>query len=240
MLNFFIMKNLFFVIVVCFPLFSFAQLTGYWRTEVGGCYQIRQHGNEVWWVGESPDEKRGKNVFYGQLSGVTLNGIWCDMPSNPDQGCGEKLSFRIEGSNRMVKISETAPYQGRVWTRTDANCSACVERNLIQCNQYHCGFPGNKGIHTASVAQITVCSDGIVKVKIVGLRNTQTGQIARNTNVQIHFGLFGNQSWDGKLIGSFTTDANGNFEGATNAKVDSRVSKSIVLNIGSSSQFIAQ
>ncbi len=105
------------------PLSIFAQLTGYWQTDVGGCYQIRQDGNEVWWIGESAPNKRASIVFQGIVVGNILNGQWCDMPSHDRQNCGQGLSLRIENNDRMVKIGETISYSGSVWTR--GGCSNC-------------------------------------------------------------------------------------------------------------------
>ncbi len=112
-------------ILVLFPLSGFAQLTGYWQTENGGCYQITQDGNEVWWAGETPNAQRPTNVFHGFISGNTLVGLWCDMPSSSSQGCRESLSLRLENDNRMVKVASSASYNGNVWTRQNGPCSIC-------------------------------------------------------------------------------------------------------------------
>lgn len=101
---------------------SFAQLTGYWQTENGGCYQIRQNGNEVWWAGEAPGVQRPSNIFHGAVAGNNLTGIWCDLPSSPTQGCGQSLSLRIENNNRMVKLASSSSYNGSVWTRQSGPC----------------------------------------------------------------------------------------------------------------------
>jgi len=116
------MKNLFILILLLLSCSTFGQLTGYWQTDNGGCYQIRQDGNEVWWAGETSDIQRANNVFHGVIAGNNLTGIWCDMPSNSTQGCRESLSLRIENNNRMVKVASSSPYNGRVWTRQNGPC----------------------------------------------------------------------------------------------------------------------
>jgi hypothetical protein len=121
------MKNLIISILILLPLSTFAQLTGYWQTDVGGCYQIRQNGNEIWWAGESQNIQRPSNVFHGSIAGNILTGQWCDLPSNPSQGCEQTIALRIENNNRLVKIASSAPYNGIVWTRQlgIAGCGQC-------------------------------------------------------------------------------------------------------------------
>ena len=92
------------------PFSLFAQtydLTGYWQSDAGGCYQIRQSGNEVFWAG-------AVNVFHGAIAGNTLTGLWYDLPSNSYKAFGASLSTRIENNNRIVKVSESANYRGSV------------------------------------------------------------------------------------------------------------------------------
>lgn len=91
-----------------------AQLTGEWTDENGGCYRIRQVDNSVFWSYE--DMPRVRNVFMGYLAGNSLTGAWADLPGGQIQGSGT-IAFRIESSNRMVKINESANYRGTVLTR---------------------------------------------------------------------------------------------------------------------------
>lgn len=114
-----------------FPLLAISQLTGYWQTDVGGCYQIRQNGNEIWWAGESSDIQRPRNVFHGTIAGNNITGQWCDLPSSTRQGCEETIALRIENNSRLVKITSSAPYNGSVWTRQvgSEGCGQC-EYNL--------------------------------------------------------------------------------------------------------------
>ncbi|MBK7428024.1 MAG: hypothetical protein IPI60_13880 [Saprospiraceae bacterium] len=97
-------------------------LTGYWKSDVGGCYQIRQKGNEVFWAG-GPAGSSVHNVFHGALAGNTLTGMWYDLPANTYQAFGASLSARVENNNKIVKVSESAPYRASTWTRINGTCS---------------------------------------------------------------------------------------------------------------------
>lgn len=115
------MKNIAMLIAFCIPLLSVAQLTGYWQTENGGCYQIRQNGNEIWWAGEYVGNQRSMNVFHGTLAGNMVTGQWCDLPSNSRQGCEETLALKLENNNKLVKVASSAPYNGTTWTKQVGN-----------------------------------------------------------------------------------------------------------------------
>lgn len=106
------------------PFFLSAQLTGYWETETGGCYQIRQKDNKVWWTYEENTETRAKNVFFGEIFNRELIGHWCDLPSHSRNNCNEQLTLRIESNNRMVKIYESKSYTGNTWRKLNGPCSS--------------------------------------------------------------------------------------------------------------------
>ncbi len=98
-------------------------LTGYWQSDAGGCYQIRQNGNEVFWAGGPSGSASVHNVFHGAIAGNTLTGLWYDLPANPYRAFGASLSVRIESNNRIVKVSESAPYRASAWTRINGTCN---------------------------------------------------------------------------------------------------------------------
>jgi hypothetical protein len=238
------MKNLIISIIMVIPLVTFAQLTGYWQTDAGGCYQVRQDGNEVWWIGERGPEIRSSITFHGVLAGNQLTGQWCDMPSHDRQNCGEGLTLRIEDNNRMVKTGETAAYYGKVWTRTsEENCSDCVivwQSDLTTCTPILCGdYPANNGEYLGK-AEIIVCSDETVKVNLSGIINKQTGKNIGAVTFEVYYLTFNNQNWEGDSLGSFTTDANGNFSGEISGTVSLPINKSFVLNANGRSQFITR
>ena len=97
-------------------------LTGVWQSDAGGCYQIRQNGNEVFWAGGPIGSVSAHNVFHGAIAGNTLTGLWYDLPANPYQAFGASLSVRVESNNRIVKVSESAPYRASTWTKTNGTC----------------------------------------------------------------------------------------------------------------------
>ena len=230
-----------------FPLLSFAQLTGYWKTDVGGCYQIMQDGNEVWWIGARGPNIRSSISFHGVLAGNQLTGKWCDMPSHDKQNCGEGLSLRIENNNRMVKIGETVSYYGKVWTRSSASdCSECEvvwQSDFVTCTPNICGkYSVNKGEFTVSStgkAEVIVCQDKSVRVNLFGIINSQTGKSIGSVTFEVYYLTFRNQSWEGDSLGSFTTDANGNYSGELSGTVSLPVNKSFTLNSNNRSQFIS-
>ena len=226
---------------------TYAQLTGYWQSDVGGCYEIRQDGNEVWWVGESTSGEKATVVFRGVLMGNTISGQWCDMPSHYHQNCGETLTLQVENNNRFVKTGETISYSGSVWTRTNskncADCSVIWQRDLVTCSPMICGeYPANKGDYSvrSGNAQITVCSDGTVKINMTGIINRQTGKAIGAKTFEVYYGTFGKQTWNGRLIERITTDANGNFNGKLNVKLTPPISQYFVLNSDGHSQFITR
>jgi hypothetical protein len=104
-------------------------LTGYWQSDAGGCYQIRQRGNEVFWAGEPSGSRVSQNIFHGAISGTTLTGLWYDLPSNPASAFGSSICLRIENGSRLVKVSESESYRGNVWTRSNGPCNGNVSVN---------------------------------------------------------------------------------------------------------------
>ena len=108
------------------PILTFAQLTGFWQTDTGGCYQIRQDGNEIWWAGETSGSERATNVFHGTIAGNMLTGQWCDLPSNNNQQCEQTLALRIESDSRLVKIASSTSYNGNIWTKTPGGCGGWI------------------------------------------------------------------------------------------------------------------
>jgi hypothetical protein len=115
-------------------LLAFSQLTGYLQSDLGGCYQITQNGSKVWWPGESLETMLAKNIFYGTVTGNTLNGVWCDLPSNTNNGFSERLSLRIEGSFKLVKTGETSPYMGSLWTKLNGPCGSGTAQGNLNTN----------------------------------------------------------------------------------------------------------
>ena len=79
-------------------------LTGTWQDNVGGKYEIRQIGNEVYWV----DDGRPPyfNTFHGTIGGNILRGQWVDLHGGRTMNSGT-IDLRIESNDRMVKVATT-------------------------------------------------------------------------------------------------------------------------------------
>lgn len=132
------MKNKLLIVLSLFPALVIGQLTGYWQSDVGHCYHIVQNGNEIFWASQSNSSELPYNVFHGALAGNTLTGIWNDLPSNPHRALGESLSLRIEGNNRMVKLSSSAAYYGNTWMKQNGPCKKKLQGHF-QCDHIHTG-----------------------------------------------------------------------------------------------------
>ncbi len=124
------MKFSFFLIFILVPVLSFSQLTGYWQSDVGGCYHILQNGNEVWWASQASENQLPYNVFHGAVVGNNLTGVWNDLPSNPNQARDESISIRIENNTRLVKVASSATYNGSVWTKQSGSCTSSGSTSL--------------------------------------------------------------------------------------------------------------
>lgn len=72
------------------------KLTGVYKSNDGGTYYVRRHGDSVWWMGESSDDGHSwTNVFKGTLNGNTFEGDWADVIGNNGRGT---LTLEILGS----------------------------------------------------------------------------------------------------------------------------------------------
>lgn len=89
-------------------------LTGFWKDEEGGNYEIRQIGNKIWWhMTKLPTVS---NVFLGIVSGNTISGDWADLPNGNLRNTGN-IQLRIVSNNRLEKVSSSFQYSGSVFTR---------------------------------------------------------------------------------------------------------------------------
>jgi hypothetical protein len=96
------------------------QLYGLYVADDGGRYHVRQIGNDVWWTGDSPDN-RFKNVFHGQISGNILKGGWLDVPVTDHEfptNAGQ-VTLQIAGDHESFKKlnSPTGPHSAS-WRRS--------------------------------------------------------------------------------------------------------------------------
>ena len=93
---------------------GFAQLTGEWTDDNGGCYRIRQIHNNIFWNMDA--RPRVVNVFTGYLAGNIITGTLVDVPGGDLMGNGT-LSLKVESNDLMVKIDQSGDYGGNIWYR---------------------------------------------------------------------------------------------------------------------------
>ena len=60
---------------------SVTDLTGVWKSGIGGTYYIQQIGDTIWWYGEAKDTNPSwSTVATGTIDGSTINLNWADVP----------------------------------------------------------------------------------------------------------------------------------------------------------------
>lgn len=92
-------------------------LTGKWGT-TQGTYYIRQLGTCVWWSGSSASGASWAHVFFGQISGATVSGVWADVPSATIRQAGT-LKLRIgTGGATLTRLAQTGNFGDAEWTRS--------------------------------------------------------------------------------------------------------------------------
>jgi hypothetical protein len=128
---------LFVISIICFNQNGFAQLTGEWKDDNGGCYKIRQINNQIFWSMDA--RPRVVNVFMGYLAGNTITGIWADVPGGEMMGNGT-LSLKVESQNRMVKIDQSGNYGANVLLR-----GPCSQGNLLGTWSWSAVCDGEEG-----------------------------------------------------------------------------------------------
>jgi microsomal dipeptidase-like Zn-dependent dipeptidase len=88
---------------------SAAELNGYYLSDDGGAYFIRQIGDKVYWFGEDPAGAYA-NVLIGTISGSKITARYWDVPKGKTQGLGE-ITLTIQDNGAMlVKVSSTSPF----------------------------------------------------------------------------------------------------------------------------------
>jgi len=85
-----------------------SDLTGEWRSDSGGIYDITQNGNQVVWEAHSPDGTTWTHRFSGVLDGDTLQGSFYDHPPGHYHNSGA-LVFQVEG-NRIVRVNQSRAF----------------------------------------------------------------------------------------------------------------------------------
>ena len=100
-----------------------SSLNGIYQSNDRGTYHVRQIGNDVWWVGMSPDHGNSwTNVFHGQLQGRRLVGGWVDVPrgkQSAPRNAG-RLTLQLDSNDRFHKVdSPTGPWASKWWSTCD-------------------------------------------------------------------------------------------------------------------------
>ena len=92
-------------------------VSGEWRSNDGGTYQIRRNGDDIFWFADGPGES-WQNVFAGKVDGNTITGQWADVVGARNFGTltlniiGES-GVGIKGLKRTG--SSGAGYAGERW-----------------------------------------------------------------------------------------------------------------------------
>jgi len=107
-------------------------LTGVWRSQDQGNYYVRQLGNDIIWVGMSPDEgQTWTNAFVGKLSGDTITGNWADVPRGKVQGSGT-LTLKVTNDGGKISIQKTgstgSPFGATTWERGAAQAVSATQQ----------------------------------------------------------------------------------------------------------------
>lgn len=91
-------------------------LTGYWKSDQGAIYFIRQIGDKVFWYMDNMPSVR--NSFAGSIGGDVVTGEWADLPGGTaiETGAGT-LKMKIESNDKLSKISATSNYGDSVLIR---------------------------------------------------------------------------------------------------------------------------
>ena len=99
-------------------------LTGLWLDNGGrAIYRVRQVGNKVYW---SVDAGAGGsiNVYAGEISGNSINGVWVDLPQSSTYNTGQ-LNLRIDSNDHLTKVGENpCCYGATEWRRQGTTAAA--------------------------------------------------------------------------------------------------------------------
>lgn len=97
-----------------------------------------------------------------------------------------------------------------------AQAGTLSKNTLVPCSPAICGgFPQNDAtLSLGGGSNVLVASTGRVTLTMVGLRDKVTGAIMANKALELHYGTVQDQVARTRYLGSFTTDAFGNYKGA--------------------------
>jgi hypothetical protein len=90
-------------------------LTGYWKSDTGALYYLRQIGDKLYWSMDAMPSSR--NILTGSIAGGVITGDWVDLPGGATETGTGTLKIRIDSKDKLTKLSGTSPYAAAGWTR---------------------------------------------------------------------------------------------------------------------------
>ncbi len=100
------------LVVICAGMTTAKDLNGYYESDDGGAYFIRQIGNKVYWFGEAPNGAWA-NVLAGEVDGNQIHGRFWDVPKGKTKGLGEITLVITNDGKTLTKLSSTTPFGTR-------------------------------------------------------------------------------------------------------------------------------
>lgn len=135
-----------------------SDLTGTWKDDNGGRYQVRQIGDELYWYMDL--HPTAINVFHGKIEDKTVSGKWADLPGGQVQQAG-KLDLRIESDSRLVKVWSSIYYGGSVWYREEGTGDSSSAMNVS--GHWTGPWTNTRGERGTSYLDIAIDADGAAK-----------------------------------------------------------------------------
>lgn len=88
---------------------SAKEINGYYESDDGGAYFIREINGSVYWFGEHPNGSYA-NVLSGKITGNKITASFWDVPKGKAKGAGEITLEVRDNGDTLVKISSTVPF----------------------------------------------------------------------------------------------------------------------------------
>lgn len=91
------------------------------------------------------------------------------------------------------------------------------EARLQPCTKATCGgAPQDVSTLAFDDGRVVIAGDGRALVRLKRLRSLGAGQVAGNKTLDVQVGFFSPTGFQGGSVGSFSTDADGNYDGTIN------------------------
>ena len=120
-------------------------LTGIWKGQDAGIYYVRHFGDNIMWVGLSPDDgKTWANIFVGKYNGDIISGTWADVPRGKVGGLGT-LTLKVSQEDGFIifsKIGSTGSgFSTSTWDKP--SCPSILEA-FRRCDHWDRNLPGER------------------------------------------------------------------------------------------------